>query len=330
MALWEPDLDSAAGKQEGWLGEYEVDRALTVGSRWRLLPYLPLFDTRHVDRAYAWDGIGRPQFVQVKTALGPRSDGFFQWRIHADTFEAYRNFSVVLAGADPVTLRIGYCWRLDSRLISRFAKRTRIPESGKEVYNLWASTRTHDGLSRYRRRPQDLWKDFAPPPVQRLMPGFPNMPSDEGDYFEYAFVASCLAEGDDQLLCYRPAADVVGRDMLIQLANTWRAIYLQIKGTARVEGRRSVHCSVQRAGFIAGDDFWLAFYYYDRERSGMFEHCWLVPSQNFAEVTRSQSVTKKMTFTANLDPEQDRWVEFRHRIDSQGKVLRAALHRLVW
>ena len=330
MALREPALDSPFGKQEGWLGEHEVDRELVLGSRWRLLPYLPLFDTRHVDRAYAWDGIGRPQFVQVKTAFGPRSDGIFGWRIYAETFQAYRNFSVVLSGADRDTGRVLWSWCIDSRLVGRLGKLAFIVKSGRHEYLLRASISKQDHLARYRYRPEDLWRHFAPAPTQTMAPGFPRMAPDEGAYFEYAFVANFLAQGKDQLQCYQPAVDVAGRDMLVQLANTWRAIYVQIKGIAKVQSRRILVARVNRASFTAADDFWLAFYYYDRSRPGMFEDCWLVPSRDFVDMTASHTSPEVMTFSANLDPERDRWRAFRHPIGQQARVLRAALAGLRW
>jgi hypothetical protein len=156
------------------------------------------------------------------------------------------------------------------------------------------------------------------------------MTPDERAYFEYAFVASCLAQGKDQLQCYQPAVDVAGRDMLVQLANTWRAIYVQIKGIAKVQWRGMLSTRVHRASFSAADDFWLAFYYYDRNRPGMFEDCWLVPSRDFAEMTASHRSLESMTFTANLEPAIDRWRAFRHPIGQQGRILRAALAGLRW
>ncbi len=66
-------------EQVGWLGEQDLDRALLLGSKGRLQPYLPVVDSRRVDRAYAWDGIGQPWFVQVKGTGAPRSDGRYSW-----------------------------------------------------------------------------------------------------------------------------------------------------------------------------------------------------------------------------------------------------------
>jgi hypothetical protein len=39
--------------QVGWLGEQDLDRIHLLGSRGRLQSYLPVVDSRRVDRAYA-------------------------------------------------------------------------------------------------------------------------------------------------------------------------------------------------------------------------------------------------------------------------------------
>src|SRR2546423_15121770 len=89
----------------------------------------------------------------------------------------------------------------------------------------------------YRRAAEGLWGGFAPPPALRLKPPvgsrFPAMRVEEGAYFEYAFVAEMIAGGSGSLMCYRPAVDIVGRDLLGPLDDTWRAVARPVKGDAR-------------------------------------------------------------------------------------------------
>jgi hypothetical protein len=82
-------------QQVGWLGEQDLDRARLLGSRGRLQPYLPVVDSRRVDRAYAWDGIGQPWFVQVKGIGAASSDGRYNWTIPAGRFRPYERLLVV-------------------------------------------------------------------------------------------------------------------------------------------------------------------------------------------------------------------------------------------
>ena len=337
MALEQREFfsDQAIEKFEGWVGENEVDRAVCLGSGWRLQPYLPLHDTRHVDRVYCWEGIERPQFVQIKTALGPQRDGEFTWRVRAETFTAYRNFKVVLVGADPESLRMTWCWPLDSRVIKKYGRLYRNPKTGTLEYDLRAASRARDRMAVYRMAPEDLWERFAPPPALRLKPPvgsrFPAMRVEEGAYFEYAFVAEMIAGGSGRLMCYRPAVDIAGRDLLVQLDNSWRALSMQVKGTARLaEDSDVVHCAVARETFVPRDDFWLAFQFYDRTRVGRFRDCWLVPSEEFVRMTAGQRDRACMNFRAHLDPVRDAWSAYRHPVEAQGEVVRQALRDLKW
>ena len=336
MALEQPEFfsDQAIEKAEGWVGEHEVDRVVVLGSGWRLLPYLPLYDTRHVDRVYCWDGVERPHFVQIKTAIGMYETGAYEWRIHMDTFKAYRNFSVVLAGADPESLRMNACWHLDSRLIKRLGRPWTDPKTGKSLHRITASPWSHDRMSRYRHKPEDLWKRFAPaapgPYQPVLVDRFPEMRVERGAYFEYAVVDAMLSGGSGRLVCYKPAVDIAGRDLLIQLENSWRAVSMQIKGAARLYDGDVVHCWVPRNTFSPRPDFWLGFYYFDRSRPGMFPECWQVPSEEFVRMTAYQRDRASMHFRAHLDPERDKWRAFRLPISEQGEAMRRALMALKW
>ena len=337
MALEQPDfiIDQAVDKLEGWVGENEVDRLLAHGSGWRLLPYVPLYDTHQVDRVYCWDGIRRPHFVQVKYALGPQRDGEFTWRVRAAAFTAYRNFKVVLLGGEPESLRTTACWNLDSRIIKRYGRLYRDPKTGSLEYDLRAASRARDRMSRYRVAPENLWLRFAPPRRRRLAPPpsrrFPYMRVEDGAYFEYAFAAEVLAGGSGRLACYRPVVDIAGRDLLVQLVNTWRALSIQVKGTARLrEGADVVHCKVARETFVPSDDFWLEFQFYDPFWVSRFRDCWLVPSRDFARLTAGSRNKATMDFRAHLDPARDAWRAYRHPIEAQGEVLRQALLRLKW
>src|SRR2546430_16216981 len=159
-------------------------------------------------------------------------------------------------------------------MIKEYGRLYRTPKTGTLEYDLRAASRARDRMAVYRMAPEDLWEGFAPPPALRLKPPvgsrFPAMRVEEGAYFEYAFVAEMIAGGSGRLMCYRPAVDIAGRDLLVQLDNTWRALSMQIKGTARLaEDSDVVHCAVARETFVARDDFWLAFHFYDRIGEGL-------------------------------------------------------------
>jgi hypothetical protein len=322
----------AQRKAVGWLGEVATDRAVLLGSGWRCMPHVPVYDTRHVDRAYAWDGIELPHFVQVKTAEGPSEDGFYRWRVPADTFIAYPRFSLVLLALDRITAQPYPCgWQLDSGLVEQVASRVHIPATGKTEYHLWGSVTGDDRLKPYRLPIEDLWRRLVPgelapaplvlPPAPMPLPEdrFPHQQSEEGAYFELLVIEEGLRTGNDRLMMYRPIVDVFGRDLLVQLVNRPQAIYLQIKGTGRIEDGR-VNMWVPRETFAPRDDFWLAFLAYERDQRRRFPEFWLVPSVDFVRLASDHSPTA-LAFIAHLDPARDRWRQYRHPVDELGALL---------
>ena len=130
------------------------------------------------------------------------------------------------------------------------------------------------------------------------------------------------------LLLFRPAFDIKGRDLLVQLVDSPDAIYMQIKGTAVRRNTDSVRFHVRRNTFVPADDFWLAFHFWDRRRAALFPECWLVPSRELARRTAHQRDARSLTVDARLDASVDRWADFRHPVHDQADVLRGALRGL--
>jgi hypothetical protein len=54
--------------------------------------------------------------------------------------------------------------------------------------------------------------------------------------------------------------DIAGRDLLVQLVDTWRALSMQIKGTTMIVRGTRIQCLVKRWTFVPSPNFWLAFY----------------------------------------------------------------------
>ena len=57
--------------------------------------------------------------------------------------------------------------------------------------------------------------------------------------------------------------DLAGRDLLVQLTGSWRAIYLQVKVRTRLTDGTRLQCQVRRDTFQPAEDFWFSFYYFD-------------------------------------------------------------------
>ena len=315
----------------GWLGELVVDQAVVIGSGGRLIPWIPLVDAHGVDRAYCWDGIGAPSFAQIKTSGFADEEGRHRWDIRVGSFAPYAQFSVVLALIDPKSNQIGdEFWCLDSTVVRRLARREYDTALRTEIYRLDGSPTHDDRLAPYRCTRSTLWRAFAP--AARFRPAatrqLPVLRIDQGGVYEFAMFTQLLRGNHKDLLLFRPAFDIKGRDLLVQLVNSPHAIYVQIKGTQVRRGDDRVRFHVRRATFVPADDFWLAFHFWDQRGAGLFPECWLVSSGELARRTAHQRDAAYLTVDARLDASLDQWAEFRYPIQDQAEVLRGALRGL--
>lgn len=315
----------------GWLGELAVDQALVVGSGGRLIPWIPLVDAHGVDRAYCWDGVGAPSFVQVKTSGFADAEGRHRWELRAGSFAPYAQFSVVLALIDPISNEVGRVfWRVPATMVRRLARREYDSALRTEVYHLDASPTHDDRLAPYRCTLETLWRGFAPEAAVRAsaIRQLPVLRIDQGGVYEFGMFTELMRGNHKDLLLFRPAFDIKGRDLLVQLVNSPYAAFVQIKGTQLRRGDDLVRFHVRRNTFVPADDFWLALHFWDQRRAGLFPECWLVPSRELARRTAHQRDSAYLTVDARLDPALDAWADCRHPIHEQADVLRAALHGL--
>jgi len=315
----------------GWLGELAVDQAVVIDSGGRLIPWIPLVDAHGVDRAYSWDGVGPPSFAQIKTSGFADEEGRHRWDLRLGSFAPYAQFSVVLALIDPNSSEIGNVfWRLDSNVVPHLARREYDAALRTDVYRLDASPTRDDRLAPYRCTRNTLWKGFAP--AAGLRPAairqLPVLRIDQGGVYEFAMFTQLLRGNHKDLLLFRPAFDIKGRDLLVQLVNSPHAIFVQIKGTGVHRGDDLIRFHLRRNTFVPADDFWLAFHFWEQRRTDFFPECWLVPSLELALRTAHQRDETYLTVDARLDASVDRWADFRHPIQDQADVLRGALHRL--
>jgi hypothetical protein len=312
----------------GWLGELAVDEAVVVPSGGRLIPWIPLVDAHGVDRAYTWDGIGAPWFVQVKTSGFVDDEGRHRWDLRVGSFRPSARFVVVLAIFNPGSDRIDdVFWLLDSALVHKLGRREYDSALRTEVYRLDASPTHQDRLAPYRHTREELWKKFAPPGALTAASkrSLPVLRIDQGGMYEFALYTALLRGGHKDLLLFRPEFDIKGRDLLVQLVGTSRACFLQIKGTAMRLKNDAIRFHIRRKTFVPADDFVCAFEFWDRRKASRFAECWSVPSVELARRTAHQRDANYITIDAHLDPSRDRWAEFRHPVEDQAEVLRRTL-----
>jgi len=315
----------------GWLCELAVDESNVVGSGGRLTPWIPLIDAHGVDRAFTWEGIGAPWFVQVKISGFKDDEGRHRWDLRAGSFAPYDRFVVVLGIFHPNPPGIAeVCWRLDSTLVRKLARREYDAALRTDVYRLDASPTHQDRLAPYRLTRDQLWKGFAPRGALRTATRrtLPVLRIDQGGMYEFALIAELLRGNHKDLLLFRPAFDIKGRDLLVQMVGSPHAHFLQIKGTAMRLGDDGIRFHIRRNTFVPAEDFSCAFQFWDRRRGTRFAESWLVPSVELARRTSHQRDTGYITMDAHLDPARDRWAEFRHPVEDQADVLRRSLRKL--
>jgi hypothetical protein len=312
----------------GWLGELAVDQVSVIHSGGRLIPWIPLVDSHGIDRAYTWDGVGAPRFVQVKTSGFTDEEGRHRWDLRVGSFAPSPDFSVVLAVFDPTPKQVANVfWNIDSLLVPRLARREHDRALRADVYRLDASPTHQDRLAPYRHSGDVLWREFVPESSRLATPRrtLPDLRIDQGGVYEFAMITELMRGNHKDLLLFRPALDIKGRDLLIQKVGSPEAVFVQIKGTAVLRGQDLVRFHVRRSTFVTADDFWFAFHFWDHRTSDFFPECWLVPSSELARRTAHQRDRAYLTVDVRLDRALDRWADCRYPIHGQAEVLRGAL-----
>jgi len=74
-----PHPDTVLRAQRAFLALNEIDRVILTGSGGNLHPFLPLDPFHGIHRAYAWQGVGRPHFVEVSASARRHSNGDYEW-----------------------------------------------------------------------------------------------------------------------------------------------------------------------------------------------------------------------------------------------------------
>lgn len=312
----------------GWVGEHVVDMDVVRGSGFRAVPWIPLVDAHGIDRAYSLNGIGRPVLVQIKTSASMDAAGRYHWTFRAGSVQHNDNVWAVLAVCDSNGWPTGdIYWCLDGPSVRKLASKEFDRALRAEVYELNGYPSREDRLSPYRCGREELWQRLFS--GQRLAaPGplaFPTLELDQGGVFEFGTITDVLIGSRKDLLVLRPAFDIHGRDLLIQLLGTPYALYLQIKGTALLRGDDQVRVRVRRSTFTAADDFWILMRLWDHRLGALHPESWLVSSKEFERRTAGQHDVTYRTLDAHLDPSKDRWADCRHPSSKVAEVLRNAL-----
>ena len=198
------------------------------------------------------------------------------------------------------------------------------------MYQLAAYPTREDKFSAYRVSRKDLWRRLIPdePLLEATPLQFPTLEIDQGGVYEFATITDIMVGNRKDLLVFRPAFDIHGRDLLVQLLGSPHAAYLQIKGTTVLRGDDQVRVRIRRSTFTAADDFWISMRLWNRHLGAIHPETWLVSSKELVRRTAHQKDINYHTLDAHLDPAKDRWADCRHPANKLADALRTALNQL--
>ena len=158
----------------------------------------------------------------------------------------YDGLTMIATMVNPLTGQLqDPAWVFPATTFKRIAYLSRGPR-GPEYWVI-ASPTGHDRFARHRVPLQDLWRKLVPEPPDGQQPG-PASESkrDQGTTYEQMCAAELIRQSRGRFALYRPAMDIAGRDLLVQLVDSWRTISLQIKGTTQIVRGTRIQCLVKR------------------------------------------------------------------------------------
>jgi hypothetical protein len=268
--------------------------------------------------------------VQIKTSGSLDEVGRYHWTVRVGSSRKLDGVSMVLGISDPSGWPTGdIYWCLDAVAVRKLASKEYDRALRAEVYQLAAYPTREDKLSSYRLIRNDLWRRLIPGEslLQAAPLQFPKLEIDQGGVYEFATITDIMVGNRKDLLIFRPAFDIHGRDLLVQLLGSPHAAYLQIKGTAVLRGDDQVRVRVRRSTFRAAGDFWILMRLWNRRLGVIHPEVWLVSSKELERRTAHQRDIHYHTLDAHLDPSKDRWADCRYPANELADVLRSALTR---
>jgi hypothetical protein len=260
-----------------------------------------------VDRAVSAAG-GPPLYLQIKGHQHPRRGQRLSFSIPLSGAGTYPRWVIALVSGSPAGLVTSYL--VPGADLLRLSARGHLVD-GRPCLRLTLSPTSptwapyHSDLAALGERLLSLagpGPGLAPEAVAALEE-LAERQQEEGGYFEASVIASLLG-GSDRLVLYRPAVDFSGRDLLVQEAGSSSYLYLQIKGTQRLDVPHHAHFQVRRRTFV--EDPRLQFVFAYRDPNGRLGPIWLVDAPELAE--RSASGDRDhISFEPRVEGPDPRW-----------------------
>ena len=282
--------------QAGRLFENLVENAYTVQSGGRLSTWLPVLDSRGIDRALSAAG-GPPLFLQIK-----EREGRLAFQVPLAGVGTHPRWVIAFVLGTPEA-GLSDCYLVPGPALLAEAPRGRMAD-GREC--LLVTLSPVAPLGRFRV-PVDrigarllelagagLGAEAGEPARERSQ--------EEGAYFE-SLLTALLLRGSDRLALYRPAVDFEGRDLMVQLAGTAAAVFVQVKGTLRLDIANHPRFQVRRRTLSADPRLLFAF------MAGA-DTAWLIPAPELL-AGAAPGDPAHLSFEPRLAGEDLRWGRFR-------------------
>jgi len=306
--------------QVGRLFENLVENAYTAGSNGALLTWLPVLDSHAVDRAVT-TAAGGALFIQVKGHEGRRRDGRISQAIPLSAVGDYEGWVAVIGAGTASGL--DECYAIPGPELLQKGERGHLVDGAPCV----RATLSRDSPSwgEYVCRPDELGArllslagaepGLAPGPAPE-----PERRQEEGAFFEAAVVGAILG-ASERLVLYRPAVDIAGRDLLVQLAGTAKHVAVQVKGSRREDARPGLYRFQVRTRTFSPD----IAYVFCAAAGERVEACWVVSGSELA-LRAPRDSSGHISFEAHVAGPDPRWELNRCRIDDLAERLLGLLN----
>jgi hypothetical protein len=309
--------------QFGRLVENRIVEAIETSARLVIESFRPVTDSG----GYDWAGVPFGRFdmlrlLQIKGTSHLRTEeGTETVQIMFDlgALVPHRNTSVLFPHFDIKALQItDPLWLVPSLKLAEVTRPYYCTKHRREHFHFIANHRldAHDAASRYQVRRDTLAQAIFPgltagrPQSVALSP----ISSEEGDFFESAFITQFLRDctGAEKLL--RPNIDL-GRDLLALTLDPFHWASLAIKGTARKShGNEVIEVLIKERTFIPHPRHFVLVEYFDRPSKRLHEWSWLIPSLAFARLANRSSVMFQMV--TSLNRSHNRWSRWAVQTDA--------------
>jgi len=145
--------------------------------------------------------------------------------------------------------------------------------------------------------------------------------SQKGRVIEQLVGATLILQSNGALRVSLPLVDDEGVDLVVSNRSNDKTLLLQIKGRFSLN-KGSYRTYVRRSTCTSKSNKFLLFVYYDKEKTALFEKCWLVPASKFCKLLSNQSSTQRYTFQSTFES-NDMWKHFRYQLkDTAATILK--------